>query len=151
MDFVSQAVGSTLYITGVQLEPGTVATPFEFRPYGTELALCQRYYYRFISPAAGSRYGTGFVTSTAVASVFVPFPNSMRTNPSIVETTGTAADYTIVHAATVTVCSAVPAMSGASAESANVTFTVSSGLTTGQGCMGRAAGTAGFLGFSAEL
>ncbi len=36
--------GATFYITGVQLEEGTAASPFEFRSYGTELALCQRYY-----------------------------------------------------------------------------------------------------------
>jgi hypothetical protein len=41
--FVANA-GATLYITGVQLEVGTVATSFDYRPYGTELALCQRYY-----------------------------------------------------------------------------------------------------------
>lgn len=36
--------GATFYVTGVQLEVGTTATPFEFRSYGHELALCQRYY-----------------------------------------------------------------------------------------------------------
>lgn len=36
--------GATFYLSGVQLEPGTVATPFERRSYGQELALCQRYY-----------------------------------------------------------------------------------------------------------
>jgi len=35
---------ATFYITGVQLEAGTTASPFEYRQYGTELALCQRYY-----------------------------------------------------------------------------------------------------------
>jgi hypothetical protein len=36
--------GATFYITGVQLETGTKATSFDYRPYGTELQLCQRYY-----------------------------------------------------------------------------------------------------------
>ena len=36
--------GATWYVTGVQIESGTVATPFEYRSYGQELALCQRYY-----------------------------------------------------------------------------------------------------------
>ncbi len=38
--------GATFYITGVQLERGSTATSFDFRPYGTELMLCMRYYYR---------------------------------------------------------------------------------------------------------
>ena len=36
--------GATFYITGVQLEVGSTATSFDYRPYGTELQLCQRYY-----------------------------------------------------------------------------------------------------------
>jgi hypothetical protein len=44
-------LNNTFYITGVQLETGSVATPFERRPYGTELALCQRYYQILISAA----------------------------------------------------------------------------------------------------
>lgn len=42
-----------VYITGVQLEKGSVATSFDVRPYGTELALCQRYYEVFYSDASG--------------------------------------------------------------------------------------------------
>ena len=34
----------SIYITGVQLEKGSTVTSFDYRPYGTELALCQRYY-----------------------------------------------------------------------------------------------------------
>ena len=41
---LNQTLNATFYITGVQLEPGPVATPFERRPIGTELSLCQRYY-----------------------------------------------------------------------------------------------------------
>jgi hypothetical protein len=43
VDWISTA-GATFFLAGVQIEPGTVATPFERRPYGAELALCQRYY-----------------------------------------------------------------------------------------------------------
>jgi hypothetical protein len=39
--------GATFYLTGVQLEVGSTATSFDYRPYGTELALCQRYFQRF--------------------------------------------------------------------------------------------------------
>ena len=44
--------GATFYITGVQLEKGSTATSFDYRPYGTELALCQRYF-ELISSASG--------------------------------------------------------------------------------------------------
>jgi hypothetical protein len=49
--------GATFYITGVQLEVGTTATNFDYRPYGTELALCQRYFQ--------TSYNTGVAVGTA--------------------------------------------------------------------------------------
>ena len=50
--FVANAA-ATFYITGVQLEKGSTATSFDYRPYGTELSLCQRYYEVFYSGAQG--------------------------------------------------------------------------------------------------
>lgn len=68
-------------ITGVQLEVGGVATPFEHRPIGVELALCQRYFQR---PAA---FMSGGTETTTVASFGYSYPVSMRVAPTF-----TAAD-----------------------------------------------------------
>ena len=48
--------GATFYITGVQLEKGSTATSFDYRPYGTELQLCQRYYLNNFQNTGGSFY-----------------------------------------------------------------------------------------------
>ena len=75
--------GNIFAITGVQLEANPQATPFEQRPYGTELALCQRYYYKIDATrgTTNSRIGTGFVYNTT-AQVLVNFPVEMRTSPT---------------------------------------------------------------------
>ena len=79
--------GATFYITGVQLEVGSTATSFDYRPYGTELALCQRYAYKIsgsnaFSPLTGAGQGTA---STTIAFT-VPVKVSMRATPSLLTT-----------------------------------------------------------------
>ena len=143
--------GATFYITGVQLEVGSTATSFDYRPYGTELALCQRYYYRLSLASDGDRYCVGFNQSTTSAEGVLFFKNSMRIAPTALEQTGTASNYSIINQTTNVSCSAVPAFSKSSTDTATVTFTVASGLTAGNGSMFRSNASNTYLAWSAEL
>jgi len=71
--------GATFYITGVQLEKGSTATSFDYRPYGTELALCLRYYLVVDSDTilAGKASGTTQVLAN------IPAPVPFRATPSV--------------------------------------------------------------------
>jgi hypothetical protein len=79
---LSGTTGATMYITGVQLEVGSVATPFERRDYGTELILCQRYYYKKTG-ALFQTFGMGYADSTTVALIQIYHPIEMRAAPTI--------------------------------------------------------------------
>jgi hypothetical protein len=79
--------GATFYITGVQLEVGSTATSFDYRPYGTELALCQRYYYGYVS-GSGKLVGRGGYYSATQVEAAIFFPVTMRTIPTLVATSG---------------------------------------------------------------
>jgi len=71
--FCNQVAGSTLNITGVQLELGSVATPFEQRPYGLELSLCQRYFeksYDITTPPGTANVQVGAVAFFPKAATF---------------------------------------------------------------------------------
>jgi hypothetical protein len=82
LKFISQVTGSTLNITGVQLEVGSVATPFERKKYGQELALCQRYFEKL------SAIITTYATSGTVVVTWF-FKVEKRSTPTMTYATGT--------------------------------------------------------------
>jgi hypothetical protein len=77
--------GATLFLTGVQLEVGTQATGFEYRQYGTELALCYRYYRRYVAGSTlYTSLGVGISTSaSAVNRMGWQLDIPMRTAPTV--------------------------------------------------------------------
>ena len=148
---LASATNNYWQITGVQLEAGAVATPFEFEDYSTTLAKCQRYYYKAQSTTAGNRISVGYNRSTTISEQLITFPVTMRTAPSALEQSGTAGDYSVLHGATATNCSVVPSFNSAEISQATIFLTVASGLTTGQGSLGRAVTTDAYFAWSAEL
>jgi len=74
----------TFFITGVQMEVGEQATPFEHRSFGEELALCQRYY--FVHNPDGLQtylYAGAYTAHTTTALHGVNFPTTMRSAPTV--------------------------------------------------------------------
>ena len=71
----------TIDITNIQLEVGSVATPFEHRSYGEELALCQRYYYKIDNGAV--IYGGLRNSNIGARAINLTYPVTMRANPSV--------------------------------------------------------------------
>jgi hypothetical protein len=77
--------GATFYITGVQLEVGSTATSFDYRPYTTELQLCQRYYWK-TTGTSGNGYvavGAGGYQSSTNFIAQLTYPVQMRSSPTI--------------------------------------------------------------------
>jgi hypothetical protein len=163
--------GNYISITGVQLEKGSVATPFEFRPYATELALCQRYYQR-LQPTNSSvqRYiATGCITGTTSAMATISLPVGLRSNlVTLYNNTGGSATLgngltigsnelyfyngstnftpTSVNLSTASTSSAEP-----STNLLLLNFTGGSGGTAGGASMLLLSGAGAFLAFGAEL
>ena len=87
------ASGGNFRITGVQVEDGPVATPFEQRPIGMELSLCQRYF-----QIINSIRIAGYAIAAAEIAAPIGYMAAMRTNP-----TATVGTFTLVNVATATV------------------------------------------------
>jgi len=138
---------ATLYITGVQLEVGSVATPFERRPYGTELSLCQRYYARMTaSTGAFTSFGSGLFTGSTSGNIFLKYPVTMRASPTINQSNCSLSDS--VNAPAVTAVSTTYA----GTDSALQIFTVASSGTQYRPILLNANNnSAAYVDFSSEL
>jgi hypothetical protein len=128
-------LGATWQVTGVQLEAGSVATPFERRPYGTELALCQRYCCVF--SGANSYYARKpiFGTGSNTAFWYAQHPVPMRITPSTLTavnvTSGTFEGFNY------TTSTALGNITNATLTEGDnfvspINFTFASGITSGQ-------------------
>jgi len=137
--------GATFYLTGVQLEVGSVATPFERRPFGTELALCQRYYFKDVRNNF-SAWASGVFYSSTLAIASYTLPVQMRATPTL--TSSTITNFRVQGGNYVLTATAIGGT--LSTNGGRLDFTVS-GATTGQGAIVDTASSGQFLDFSAEL
>jgi len=139
---------------GWQLEAGSVATPFQTAT-GTlqgELAACQRYYLRIVPGGNFRPFAVGQCAATTGGYATVSFPVTMRTNPTALEQSGTAADYRVYRADTNgEVCTAVPTLNQATTQSSTVSFTVAANLVAGNATQLMSSNATAYLGWSAEL
>ena len=75
--------GATFYITGVQLEKGSTATSFDYRPYGTELSLCQRYCVVQGGATSNDLFATGSGNTSTISSQTFRPSTTFRAVPSV--------------------------------------------------------------------
>ena len=142
----------TFFLTGLQLEVGSVATDFEHRSYCDELIRCQRYYYKHFANNNEFFRGMGMADVDGNSVILnSPFPTTMRIAPSALEQSGSASDYKIRRSTTAT-CTSVPTFVHATQDQLVCLFTKSSHGFGDGSAVRCASGTAGgFLAVSAEL
>jgi hypothetical protein len=149
---LAAATSNYWQVTGVQLEAGSVATPFEFEDISTTLAKCQRYYFRTPSTTAQdyANIANGFYGTSTQAEYMVHMPVAMRVAPTSFETSAAATFY--LSGATSGIGSTVD---NAGYRASNLGYGIiigSTGLTAGQGStLLQNASSTTFLAASAEL
>ena len=143
--------GATWYLTGVQLEVGTSATPFERRLYNQELANCQRYYWRVFTGQDRWFGSSGYFYNTTQFNLPILFPVPMRASPSLDIANGTNY-FTIDKSGTTTYCNTFNIFQPTTV-SALLYATTSSSGTAGYaaGVVSSSAAPSAYAGFTAEL
>ncbi len=147
--------GATLNVTGVQLEVGEQATPFEHRSYGEELLACMRYYQQ-IGGENANVLCTGQCTSSTLAQFFIPFIVPVRDNPtcSVSDQTHFRVFNAAVSGIPDTTNMTIGANVAASCNGFRILATVGSGLSAGNATMlysGDSDNNAGIIKMDAEL
>ena len=152
-DVNTSTVSSKIFaVSELQVEIGDVATPFEQRPYGLELALCQRYYYRMSAAAGSARiFGMGGALTPSIPQFYSQFPVEMRAIPTVFEQSGNAADYEVYWGSGPTACTGVPTAYAHSVWGSSYRFATGATLTGNGAVMAQAKTTSAYLGWSAEL
>jgi len=138
-------------VTGLQLELGSTATPFEYRHVGIELELCRRYYHRLNGNGSTSLIGTGYAFSATGINAPVLAVNSLRTQASSIDSSGFsvsrfASAGTLYNTGTTVLTSTLQAIG-----IPTITYTHGSSVfTIGEGIV-LSLSSSGYIGFSAEL
>ena len=140
--------GATFYITGVQLEAGSVATPFERRSYGQELALCQRYYYAHVR-GGSLNWGVGTYYSSTLIATHIYFPVSMRSTPALDYVPGTSY-YGAFSLGTLDSFDAM-GIARAQVNGAGIDTSTGTSGTAGAGCILQTSNANAFIAFTSEL
>ena len=145
--------GATFYITGVQLEVGSTATSFDYRPYGTEFALCQRYCWRFFPNGNNLPIAVAYSEGTGTVVWINSLPVTMRTDPSV-SVGGSASNYGYAQgSSSVTALTGLPTVWNVSTQTVGF-YASLSGLTNGLAGSVRTSlstGSGASFTFSAEL
>jgi phage gp37-like protein len=143
---VAAATNNYWQVTGVQMNVGAVAAPFEFKSYEQDLAECQRYYIKLDNTiSANAILASVFFYSTTAAIATLNLPTSMREPVDTVDSLNVQIIDTALAAFTPTV-----AMSIATSSSVGLTLTVTGATQHRTGWL-RTTATSGYLAFNAEL
>lgn len=139
---------STGTLGSVQLEKGSTATSFDVRPYGTEFALCQRYYVHYANDGTSSGgIAIGFQSSTTAPTFAVQYPQIMRAEPTVSFLSLSVSDH-ITYTAAVTAVSTI--LMGFSSGIIFLTI-AASGVQYRPCSLLTTSGTTGFLALTSEL
>jgi len=130
---VATTDNATWQLTGVQLEVGEQATPFEHRSFGEELALCQRYCID-LNPASGGQSTapyimSGMVYQSTLVIANVSLPHEMRVAPTLI-LTGDAGNFSVVEVTSTRACTGF-GINGMTNSGGGINWTCGGGGMTG--------------------